>query len=140
MTIASETIKAQLSRYGSITVEHDGEWLVVKPPSETGFTVSFYDHGDDFIVFYDGWHEHFKDVQRAIKCFVLGLTDAVRVTRYARGSCSCKWICECRTHGDWVPLGTTCRLLVPFWRRRTISVHQNFAVPCDAAERIDIGE
>ena len=74
--------------------------------------VSFCDHGDNFIVFYDGWHVHFKDLQRATKCFVLRLTDAMRVTRYSRGSYSYNWICECRTHGDWVPLGTTCRMFV----------------------------
>jgi len=80
---------------------------------------------DEFIVSFDGWHEHFKSQVDALNCFALGLTDQCRLKVFRRGRTDYRWTLEYRTEGGWKEDSTTGFLFFPFWRKCEILYRQN---------------
>ena len=102
----------------------EGAALRVPPEGPDGFEV-WIGPGDAWQVAYEGWHDDFRDPEQALSCFLMGLTEAVRLRVTRRGATACAWTPEAR-HGDrWETVGTVGLVLFPFWRRKEIRVLQN---------------
>ena len=76
-------------------------------------------------VYFDGWHQHFDEINEAISCFQAGLTDEVRLIEYQRGETPYKWRLEVLIDGQWEHHSTTGLLFFPIWKRHTERTLQN---------------
>lgn len=102
----------------------EGKALRVAPEGPEGFEV-WIGPGNTWQVAYEGWHTEFEDPQQALSCFLMGLTEAVRLRVVRRGGSTCTWTPETREGGDWRAVGTVGRILFPFWRRKEVVLLQN---------------
>ena len=118
-------IRNRLKRWPQLPCETGDGWLSVHSEHGDGFSVSFAVTDGEYVVSFDGWHEHFTDVDDALKCFVFGLTDAARPKVFSRGGVDYKGILEHRENGKWTEESTTGRLFFPFWGRRRVRCLQN---------------
>lgn len=105
------------------TVEDD--FIKVIPDSETGFEVSLYDCGDQIIVGYGGWHEHFTEFEEARKCFFSGLNGKRRLKVESRASFDYKWTVQSEREDKWEDVDVSGLLLFPFWRKHKVRYLQN---------------
>jgi hypothetical protein len=99
----------------------EGAALRVPPEAPDGFEV-WIGPGDAWQVAYDGWHADFRDAEQALACFLMGLTDGVRLRVTLRGGTAHKWEVETR---DGKTLGAVGRVAFAFWRRREVAVRGN---------------
>jgi hypothetical protein len=90
-----------------------------------GFAVSLTEGTDEWVVRFDGWHEHFTSEDEALNCFAFGLSDRCRLRVLYRGSFPYRWTVEERTEHGWRDDSTTGLMLFPFWRRSRTEYRQN---------------
>jgi hypothetical protein len=124
-------IKDRLQKYPNAQFESDGNSISVLPISSDGFTVSLSVNQDSFTVFFNGWHEDFKDKEEALDCFAFGLSSDCRLKEYRRGNAAYKWTVESKENGEWVGDSTTGLLLFPFWLKRKIRYLQNTLISAE---------
>ena len=120
-----DRVESLLKRYPAVRYERSPDSIDVPPTAPDGFHVSISSTKDSAIVHYDGWHEHFDDLEHALKCFMSGLTDRVRLKVFHRGTYEHKWTAEVREEGRWESAGTVGLMIFPFWRRQESRVLQN---------------
>lgn len=107
-----------LTRAG-VPFELESASIRVPPEAPDGFEVWMGPGGQ---VAYEGWHTAFDDPEQALACFLMGLTDGVRLRVTLRGGRACKWSVETR---DGLLLGSVGLLFFPFWRRRALVTKAN---------------
>lgn len=112
-----------LDRAG-IPYAREGRALRVAPADPEGFEV-WIGPGNAWQVAYEGWHDDFQDPEQALSCFLMGLTEALRLRIVRRGGSACAWTPEMRDGEGWKAVGTVGRIFVPFWRRKEVVVLQN---------------
>jgi hypothetical protein len=122
---AIERIKERLQRYPQFVYRVSAGKIVVEPPTPDGFTVSLTEGVGEWLVEFDGWHEHFTSEEEAVNCFAFGLSDQCRLRVSYRGSFPYRWTVEERTGNGWREESTTGLLFFPFWRRRRTVYRQN---------------
>jgi len=120
-----EEIKTRLGKYPNVRYKTGSSSITVLPTSEDGFTVVFDVAHDRYIVFFNGWHEDFKDVSEALNCFAFGLSDECRLKEYRRGGFAYRWIVESKDNGQWVEGSETGLFLFPFWKQSNVVYLQN---------------
>ena len=81
-----EQIAERLNRYPRLTYHVTDRMIAVDAPTANGFAVSLTKGLDDWVVAFDGWHEHFKSEEEALNCFVFGLSGRCRLQVRYRGS------------------------------------------------------
>lgn len=126
-------IKTRLKDYPQLRFEEGRGTIEVKPESEEGFPVSFADNETEFIVSFAGWHDHFSDVDDALKCFAFGLSNAARLKVYSRRGVEYKWVLEYQRDGKWEEDSTTGTFSFPFWCKRKVKYLQNCVLNADDA-------
>lgn len=126
-------INRRLEKYPSLQVKKKGGSIVVMPSQEGGFPVSFIVEGNEFVVYFDGWHERFSDAQEAINCFAFGLSQECRLVVYKRGGMTYKWTMQYIDKERWIDDSSTGLLFFPYWRKRESVVLQNRLVPANIA-------
>ncbi len=126
-----EKVNAELAEFSSITHEADDRSVTVPPASPQGFTVSLELDEPGYVVFYDGWHQHFEAGREAdaVNCFWLGLTPACRLRVRRRGGRAYRWTMQYLHEGRWRFGGVISLLFFRFWRRKEVVVLQNDAIP-----------
>jgi len=102
--------------------------ITVRAPESNGHEVWLTENTDDWIVGYDGWHEHFVSEKEALDCFAFGLSGQCRLRVCLRGNFAYRWTLETLNDNDWTTESTTDLLLCPFWRPRRIEYRQNPAL------------
>ncbi len=102
----------------------EGAALRVEPDGPGGFEV-WLGPGDAWEVAYEGWHAPFADPEQALACFLLGLTEGVRLRVMRRGGAAQAWTVEVRDGDAWRAIGRVGRIFSPFWRRRDVVVLRN---------------
>jgi hypothetical protein len=114
---------AAAERLDAAGVPHvrDGAFLRVPPEAPDGFEV-WIGPGDAWQAGYEGWHAEFQDPEQALACFLMGLTDGVRLRVTRRGGQADQWAVETR---EGKTLGIVGRVGFAFWRRREVVVLQN---------------
>ena len=122
---AIQRIKDRLQLRPEWSYRVTGQTITVDPPSTHGFAVSLTEGASEWVVSFDGWHEHFASEDEAVNCFAFGLSDQCRLRVDYRGSFPHRWTVETRAGDGWLEDSTTGMLLFPFWRRRRVEYRQN---------------
>jgi hypothetical protein len=131
-----EEIKAKLSKYPSAQYESDESSITVLPLENDGFIVGLAVYPDGYAVFFEGWHEDFRDGEEALD-FAFGLSIECRLKEYRRGSFAYKWTIESRENGQWIEYSTTGLFLFPFWKKSEIRYLQNNLISGKAKDQPD---
>jgi hypothetical protein len=120
-----ERIVDWLRRYPQVRYEVTAGGILIHLVSANGFAVGLRRDEQDWIVTFDGQHDHFDEDEAAFQYVIGGLTGAYRLKVYARGNFVYTWIVEAR-HGDsWIEKSRTVIPIFPFWRKRQILYLQN---------------
>ncbi len=127
MDIIAEIVN-KLSKFPAITPIYDKYSVTVEPSQKNGFEVSIDAEGrSEFIVAFDGWHEHFSEPAEAIDCFFFGLFGYCRIKVSVRGNSTHKWELQSFNNGKWETDSTTGFLFFYYWREKSVSYLQNSA-------------
>lgn len=122
---AIEIIKEKLNKYPHVNYTIEGSHINISPVDQTGFGFSLEENNGEYIVFFEGWHEHFTDQQEAINCVAFGLSDSCRLKEIRRGGKPYKWVVEHFSNGAWETDSETGLLVISFWKKRTEIIYQN---------------
>ena len=120
-----DEIRARFDNYPTVQYEEGSNWIRYRPGSEDGFRVELHVLDDAFVVYFDGWHEHFHDAESALECFAFGLSQECRVKVHARGGKPHKWVVQSLKDGKWVTDSETGYFAFAFWRSKNICFKQN---------------
>lgn len=126
---AIEEIQQRLAKYPHLTYTVRDNAIKVDAPSPEGFDLIFVENSGEWIVFFDGWHEHFESRDEALDCFAFGLSSECRLEVTLRGSFPYRWRVQSRTADGWETENTTTLLCFPFWRRRRVEYRRNDVLP-----------
>jgi hypothetical protein len=121
----SRQLVEQLLEHQAHTVHVTQDKIVVDPKTVNGFVVSLVERGGQFVVHFDGWHEHFASEGEAVRCVLFGLSRDCRLKVEYRGSFARRWTVEAKTETGWREESTVGLLIFPFWRRPRIEYRQN---------------
>ncbi len=121
----NNVILDRLDKFSGYEIAASDNHLTVQCENPNSFAVSIAEDDDGFLVNFDGWHEHFKDLEEALDCFAFGLSEQCRLKVTMRGKTECSWTVQFKESGDWVDDSTTGLILVPFWRPKSLEVRQN---------------
>lgn len=107
--------------------QEDKNFFIVKATNETGFDVWLNIDNNEWIVGYNGWHEHIDDAHDAYDAFLFGLTPECRLRVTIRGSCRCSYVLEAFEEGGWRQYGSTVYPLccMFFWRTKRVEYLSN---------------
>lgn len=116
--------KLLISKMDPARVFLEPQKILVQAGSADGFDVSLEQHGNAWLVAFDGWHEHFDSADDALRCFAFGLKGPCVLRVTYRGESAVEWcvINESAPEADSV---TTSLLFSPFWRRKTVKLKRN---------------
>jgi hypothetical protein len=120
-----EEIIRRLRAYPNVKYESTASLITVMPASDGGFKVALETARDRYTVFFNGWHEDFRDPVEALECFAFGLSDECRLKESRRGTFPYRWTLEIKQDEQWVAESETGLLLFPFWKRRNVVYLQN---------------
>jgi hypothetical protein len=120
-----EEIKTRLRKYPHIKYETSASSITVLPESDKGFKVGLEGTAGHYLVFFNGWHEEFTDVNEALDCFAFGLSDECRLKEHRRGGFAYRWTVESKQKNEWLADSETGLLLFPFWKRAEVVYLQN---------------
>jgi hypothetical protein len=125
---AVQRIAEKLQRYPELAYQIATSTIAIDPPTADGFRVSLTEGAGEWVVGFDGWHEHFTSEEEALNCFSFGLSDRCRLRVHYRGSLPYRWTVEESTDGGWRECSTTGLLSFRFWRRIRIKYLQNTVI------------
>ena len=126
---AIEKIENNLRKYPSARYTSADGMITVEPATSAGFSVWLTEKNPGYTVGYDGWHDEFDDEEDALAAFAFGLSEDCRLKVVKRGESNCAWIVEGKDDdGQWRGDSTTGLLLIPFWRKKTITYRQNHLI------------
>jgi hypothetical protein len=129
-----EGFRACLAERPELSFSIDESELAVEPPAAQGFALVVTREASGWVVWYDGWHEHFDDEDQAVRCFQAGLSGRCRVKVELRGETPYRWTAERLSEQGWRPISTVGIFWYPFWRRRRLEYRQNPPTPPRGAE------
>lgn len=127
-----DAIREKLRGYPQLSVVDAGDAITVKAAA-AGFDVSLHCGDGEYIVCMEGWHAHFDSTQidTALNCFALGLSDAARLRVHSRGGKDYRWTLETYEDDAWRADSTTGLLFFPFWRNKTVRYLRNAVIVTD---------
>jgi hypothetical protein len=97
----------------------------IEAPSSEGFSVALYAATKEFVVHYDGWHEHFTSGREALDCVAFAYSGECRLAITYRGRVPVKWVVESLEDGTWRADSEVGQFFVPFWFRARVEYRQN---------------
>jgi hypothetical protein len=109
-----------LSSHPSVPSKQTHEHVWVCPRDKSGFPVGIHDRGRQFTIYHSFWHQDFEDPNKAVTCFMFGLTAAERLKVVARGNKEHRWEVETCVDGNWASIDRVGLIFFPFWRRPRI--------------------
>lgn len=123
-------LKQALEPHSGIPLELKDGLVCVASSREDGFDVVISHDEEEYAVWFgEGWHEHFKDRDEAVACFIRGLFSDCRIRVRSRGGTQYHWTVQTREGEKWYDRSTTALFLFPFWRRRKERYLQNNYLP-----------
>jgi hypothetical protein len=117
----------RIRKYPSLDYTADENSISIQPADAQGFPVELLQHSWGYAVYFGEWHEEFKssDMDEALDCFMLGLSESCRLKVDARGGFPYRWTLEAKHDDRWVAGSEMGLFFFPFWRRRTSMYLQN---------------
>lgn len=131
---AIDRIRVRLAAYPRISYRVEGRTITIDPANPEGFSVWLTEDGDEIVVGFEGWHEHFASEEDALNCFAFGMGDQCRLRIDFRGDFPYRWTAEARAEAGWQADSTTGVLLAPFWRPKRTTYYQNQLIPTAGAD------
>lgn len=122
---AIDKVKMKLAKYDRLTIEEGEHNLLIKPRSESGFEVEVIDEGDEYIVRFGSFHEHFSSEDEAIKFVGFGLSKRCRLIETFKGSASVKCRVEYHNGVEWEMIGQAGALLPVLFGKKREVIYQN---------------
>jgi hypothetical protein len=92
----------------------EGFEVMIEQIWENHFTVSF-----------DGWHEEFFDYEKAVACFLMGISNRCRLKIQEKGGSRFQWTLEYLDGEEWREQSSTQRFIHQFWKPSVTSYLQN---------------
>lgn len=129
-----EQINRKFSRYPEVSLDVQAKTISATLPQKDSFKISLYTGEDEYIVSFDGWHEHFESAVDALNCFAFGFCEECRLVVYARGGFRYKWVMEYYEDGRWREDSRTGLLIFPFFLPKRIQILQNHLTPREPME------
>jgi hypothetical protein len=124
MNIIDE-IKKKLQKYDGVVFEEDINSIKILPSNSDGFEVGIEVQSSEYWVYFEGWHEHFKNAEEALNCLAFGLSTDCRLKVVYKGNSPHKWIVQCKEYDSWIDDSETGLILFPFWKSGHIEYKQN---------------
>jgi len=121
----SRQLVDRLFEHHAHTVHVSGDTIAIDLENANGFVVSLVERGDEWVVHFDGWHEHFASEDEAVRCVLFGLSRECQLRVEYRGSIARRWTVEAKTETGWREKSTVGLFFFPFWRRARIEYRQN---------------
>jgi hypothetical protein len=118
-------LKEKLAKHPELSFSATQTSLSVDAPSADGFSVSFYASSQDYVVHFDGWHEHFDEAAKALECFAFAYSGECRLAVTYRGRMPVRWTLESLEGGRWRVDSEVGHFFVPFWIRPHVVHKQN---------------
>ncbi len=118
-------LKDKLSQYQNLKYEEDSFRISVPKIKDDGFCVDLIEEGNELVVYFEGWHEHFDNEFDAFNCFLWGLSLNSRLKVLSRGTFDYKWILEMKMNELWSNQGTTGLIFFPFWKEKRERILKN---------------
>jgi hypothetical protein len=97
----------------------------IDAPSSDGFAVCLRAAPNDYVVHFEGWHEHFSSADEALECIAFAYSGKCRLAITYRGRTPVKWVLESLEDDNWVADSEVGHFLIPFWRRPRVVYRQN---------------
>ena len=119
-----EELKKKLVKHPELRFTTTRTSVTVDAPSG-GFSVSFHASSQDYIVHFDGWHEHFNSIDQALECFAFAYSGECRLAVTYRGRVPVKWVLERLKEGRWQVDSEVGHFFIPFWLRPHLLHKQN---------------
>ena len=120
-----EVFTGKLQKYDGFHLRQDENSLSVRCENPDSFEVTVTKAGSEFQVGYDGWHEHFEDIEEAKNCFAFGFSPECRLKVTLRGKKEYKWTVQFLEDGNWKDDSTTSLLFTRFWLPKSFVYRQN---------------
>ncbi len=127
-----ERLKEKLDKYEIKFLEEENSIMVKGGDKGFDVVLSIEEESDNpyqqpYIVFYGfPYHEHFKEAEEAIKCFMFGLSNKCRLKVEYCGGKAYKSIIEYKDdNGEWKVDSETGALFKPFWKKKSVKYLQN---------------
>jgi hypothetical protein len=134
MNVLDQVRKSLKTKHPDLQFTDSGLSIVVHASKPLGFDVGITGGSGQWIVSFDGWHEHIPSDEAALKCFAFGFSDHCRLRVSLRGDFAYKWTMESLEGGQWVEDSTTGLLLFPFWRAGRTEYRGNGLITLDTPE------
>lgn len=91
-----------LKRYPQIKFERRDDSVLVPPTSPEGFPVLIEQIWEGhYAVSFGGWQKDFSNLEEAVACFVMGLSNHCRLKVESKGKKPVRWTLEQLENADW---------------------------------------
>jgi hypothetical protein len=120
-----QELTEKLAKHPELSFSATRTSVRVAPPSSVGFSVSFHASSRGYVVYFDGWHEHFDSAAQALECFAFAYSGKCRLAVTYRGRIPVKWVLEYMEEGRWQVDSEVGHFLIPFWLRPQVVYKQN---------------
>jgi hypothetical protein len=124
-------IEDVLKKHPGIPYQIENNTISVDPKSADGFCVWLTCNEAEYIIGYEGWHQHFTDIQDALEWFWNGLTNKYRLKVKSASGKPYSWTTEILEDGKWLSCGLTSLIMLAFWKKKTVSYLQNSWIDSD---------
>jgi hypothetical protein len=118
-------LKEKLARHPELSFSATQTSLKVDAPTADGFSVSFHASAQQYVVSFDGWHEHFDEAAKALDCFAFAFSGECRLEVVYRGRTPVKWTLEYLEGDLWRADSEVGLFFFPFWIRPHVVYKQN---------------
>ncbi len=113
-------VKEKLEELHEVSYRVEGNIITVFPKNNYGFEVSFVALENKYYVYYNSWHQEFRNEEDAISCFAFGLTNRCRLKINSRGKRDYKWVLEYEDRGEWKEYSKTMGFDIQFWKKTDV--------------------
>ncbi|HZI81443.1 MAG TPA: hypothetical protein VFD69_18110 [Vicinamibacterales bacterium] len=115
----------RLARHPGLRFTATATVVEIESPTSEGFAVRLQAAKSEFIVAFEGWHEHFESGEEALNCVAFAYSGRCRLAVTYRGRIPVKWVMESWDDGRWIADSEVRHFVVPFWLRRRVVYRQN---------------
>ena len=129
---AIKEILERLQKFPQVQFKVEGNRITILPSNNDGFTVSLVDNSPDYTISFDGWHEEYDDIDKALNVFAFGLSEECRLRVSYRGRFAHAWTVEQKDEEgqwffcEWIGCSETGLLIPPlFWLKKRTVYFQN---------------
>lgn len=124
MNPIDELVK-RLAKHPDLRYTATATRVEIESPTSEGFAVCLHASGSEYVVSFDGWHEHFVSGEEALNCVAFAYSGRCRLAITYRGRVPVKWAMESAHDGQWTGDSEVGHFFVPFWSRRRVVYRHN---------------